>query len=156
MSDTYTVERSTTINAAPGDVYSHVIDFKKWAEWSPWDDMDPDVQKRYSGEEQGTGAKYAWKGNRKVGEGRMEITDATEPSRVEIALEFIKPFKGRNRTVFSMEPAGESTSVTWTMTGRKTVMTKLIGIFKSMESMVGPDFEKGLTRLKGVVEANRG
>lgn len=153
MSDTFTVERSTTINAAPGDVYPHVSDFKKWAEWSPWDDMDPNMDKRYSGPEQGTGAKYAWKGNRKVGEGRMEITDTTEPSRVEIGLEFIKPFKSRNRTVFSMEPAGDSTTVTWTMTGRKTFLTKVMGIFKSMDSMVGPDFEKGLSRLKTAVES---
>ena len=28
-----------------------------------------------------------------------------------------------------------------------------MGIFRSMDSMVGPDFEKGLARLKAVAEA---
>lgn len=31
-------------------------------------------------------------------------------------------------------------------------MTKIMGSFKSMNFMVGPDFERGLARLKKVVE----
>ena len=43
--------------------------------------------------------------------------------------------------------------VRWTMTGPKTVLTRVMGIFTSMDKMIGPDFEKGLTRLKADVEA---
>ena len=32
-------------------------------------------------------------------------------------------------------------------------MTKVMGIFTSMDKMIGPDFEKGLARLKADVEA---
>ncbi len=39
------------------------------------------------------------------------------------------------------------------MTGRKTFMTRVMGLVKSMDSMVGPDFEKGLQKLKAVAEA---
>ena len=91
MSDTYTVQRSATIDAPPERVYAHIIDFQQWAAWSPWDDMDPSMNKTYSGADSGVGARYAWSGNRKVGQGNMEITGATQPSSIEIALEFLKP-----------------------------------------------------------------
>ena len=153
MSDTYTVQRSFAINAPARQVYPHIVDFHNWESWSPWEEMDPSMEKTYSGSDEGVGAKYAWSGNRKVGQGRMEITGAEEASSVEIALEFLKPFRASNTTVFSLSEAGESTNVTWSMTGKKTLMTRVMGIFKSMDSMVGPDFEKGLARLKSVVEA---
>lgn len=154
MSDTYTVTRSATIDAPPERVYAHVIDFHKWGEWSPWDELDPGMEKTYSGPDAGVGARYAWSGNRKVGEGRMEITDASEQSAITIALEFLKPFEASNTTTFTLRPEGGGTNVTWAMTGRKTFMTKVMGLFKSMDKMVGPDFEKGLRRLKAVAEGS--
>lgn len=154
MSDTFTVQRSTTIAAPAERVYSHLIDFSKWADWSPWESMDPTMSKTFSGAESGVGSKYEWSGNRKVGQGSMEMTDAKEHSEVQIALEFLKPFKASNTTSFSLEPIGDGTSVTWSMTGKKTLMTRIIGIFRSMDAMVGPDFEKGLAQLKAVAEAS--
>ena len=38
------------------------------------------------------------------------------------------------------------------MTGPKTLMIRVMGLFRSMEKMIGPDFEKGLARLKSVAE----
>ena len=55
MSDTYTVERSTSIDAPPERVYAHIVDFQKWGAWSPWDEMDPDMDKKYSGPDAGPG-----------------------------------------------------------------------------------------------------
>ncbi|NND13959.1 MAG: SRPBCC family protein [Acidimicrobiia bacterium] len=152
MSDTFTVERSEKIDAPAERVFSQMIDFRNWAAWSPWDALDPGMEKTFSGSESGVGAKYAWTGNRKVGEGRMEITGASEPSQIEVALDFLKPFKSSNTTTFTLEPQGDSTNVTWSMTGPMTLMTKIMGIFKSMDKMVGPDFEKGLKNLKAVAE----
>lgn len=154
MSDTYAVQRSISIQASPADVYAHIIDFHHWGNWSPWEELDPSMTKSYSGPDSGVGAKYSWTGNRKVGEGNMEITGAAEPTRVEIALEFLKPFKASNNTVFTLQPAGDGTEVIWVMTGRKTLMTRIMGVFKSMDSMVGPDFERGLSRLKAAAEAD--
>ncbi len=151
MSDTYTVQRTATLNAPPDQVYAHIVDFHRWADWSPWDDMDPAMNKTYSGADSGVGAKYAWSGNRKVGQGNMEITGVTEGSSVQIAVEFLKPFKASNDTEFTLLPTGDGTEVTWAMTGRNTLMTRVMGIFKSMDSMVGPDFERGLANLKKVL-----
>jgi uncharacterized protein YndB with AHSA1/START domain len=151
--DTYTVERSTTIAAPAGRVYEQLADFHKWVNWSPWEDLDPALERTYSGAEAGTGAVYEWSGNRKAGTGRMEIVRTVEAERVDIDLQFIKPFKARNDTSFVLTQQGEgSTDVLWTMTGQKSLMTKVMGIFSSMDKMIGPDFEKGLDRLKRVSE----
>ncbi|TCK22848.1 SRPBCC family protein [Pseudonocardia endophytica] len=150
---TYTVERTLTIQAPAPEVYPHIADFRRWIDWSPWEGMDPDMTREYSGAESGPGAVYSWSGNRKAGRGRMEITGAQEPTHVTIDLRFEKPFRSSSETVFLLEPDGPGTKVTWRMTGPSTVMTKVMGLFTSMDSMIGPDFEKGLERLRGVAES---
>ena len=154
-SDSYTVTRTATIDAEPSRIYDQIVDFHKWTGWSPWEDLDPGLRRTYSGPESGPGAVYAWSGNRKAGQGRMEITDATQPSMVTADVIFEKPFKARNETVFTIEPTGSGSQVTWTMTGKKTLATKVMGIFTSMDKMIGPDFEKGLARLKATAERPR-
>jgi uncharacterized protein YndB with AHSA1/START domain len=150
--DTYTVERSTTIAAPRERIYEQLADFHNWTNWSPWEGMDPAMKRTYSGADAGAGAAYAWSGNRKAGQGRMEITDASQPSWVQIALTFEKPFRSRSQTVFDIQPDGSQSRVTWTMIGEQTLMTKAMGIFTSMDKMIGPDFEKGLSQLKATTE----
>jgi uncharacterized protein YndB with AHSA1/START domain len=151
-SDTYTVVRSETIAAPPGRVYAQIADFHNWTAWSPWEDVDPDLERTYSGAGTGRGAVYDWSGNRRAGKGRMEIVEAVEPSKVRIDLRFEKPFKARNDTTFDIQPVGSDSLVTWTMTGQRTLATKVMGVFKSMDAFLGPDFEKGLARLKAASE----
>ena len=153
MSDTITVERSTTINAPAADVYRRIIDMREWANWSVWDELDPTMQKTYTGADSGVGSHYAWVGNRKVGEGSMAIVDAKENESINIDLEFIKPFKSSSKTMFTLSEGDGSTHVNWAMTLEPTLMSRIIGIFRSMDSLVGPDFEKGLANLKRVTEA---
>src|SRR5689334_2788797 len=100
--------RETHIAAAPAAVHALINDFHQWTQWSPWEEIDPDLQRTYSGADAGTGAHYAWEGNKKVGTGTMEITAST-PERIEIALEFLKPFKASNTTVFTLAPEGAGT-----------------------------------------------
>jgi uncharacterized protein YndB with AHSA1/START domain len=151
--DTFTVQRSARIDAPPARVYAEIADFRMWTRWSPWEDVDPNLQRTYSGAESGLGAAYNWSGNRTAGQGRMEITEAVEPSLVRIDLLFEKPWKARNDTSFTIRPEGSGSHVTWSMTGQKTLMTKAMGIFKSMDTFLGPDFEKGLARLKAAAES---
>jgi hypothetical protein len=82
----------------------------------------------------------------------LEITHASEPSQIDIDRVFEKPWKAHNSTVFAIRPSDEGSQVTWTMTGPKTLMTRVMGIFTSMDKLVGKDFEKGLARLKAVAE----
>ncbi len=150
----YSVERSITVNAAPHHVHALLDDFHKWPAWSPWEDLDPDLQRTYTGPEKGVGARYAWRGNRKAGAGSMEIQVST-PTWIEIALEFLKPFKASNLTTFELTESGSGTEVTWRMTGEQQGLMNVFSRFVSMDRMIGPDFEKGLARLKAVAEETK-
>lgn len=150
--DTYTVSRSATMAAPPERIYDQLVDFHRWPAWSPWEGLDPDMERHYEGAESGVGAAYRWSGNRKAGQGRMEILQATAPREIGIKLDFDKPFKSSNTTMFTLRPQGAGTEVTWTMVGPRSLMLKVMGVFMSMDKMVGRDFEKGLARLAAVVE----
>jgi len=149
----FKVERSATMRAPAPAAFAQVNDFQKWQAWSPWEKVDPQLKRQYEGPKAGTGAIYAWQGNKDVGEGRMTITESKPAELVRIKLEFFKPFAATNTAEFSFKPAGpESTAVTWTMTGQNNFLSKAICMFVNMDNMVGGMFEQGLTQMKTVVE----
>ena len=148
----FSLSRSTRVQAPSGRVHALVDDFREWPKWSPWEGLDPDLEREYGGPHHGVGSTYHWSGNKKAGEGTMRITEST-PTSVVVDLQFLKPFKARNVTTFTTEQQGDDTLVRWSMTGPRTFMTRVMGIFSSMDKMIGPDFEKGLDRLKADAEA---
>ncbi len=148
----YHIERSTTVAAAPEVVYAQVVDFHRWAEWSPWEKLDPTMTKTFSGAASGAGAVYDWSGTGRSGQGRMTILDAQPASKVDIKLEFIKPFAATCTTAFALAPDGAGTRVTWTMDGTNDFMGKTMCLFVDMDKSVGGDFERGLATLKAVAE----
>lgn len=150
--DTFAVERSIDINASPQTVYALIDDFHKWGEWSPWEKLDPNMQRTHSGAPSGVGAIYAWEGNSDVGKGRMEITESSPSSKLTIKLDFIAPMEASNVTVFELTPKGENTHVRWTMSGANNYLSKLMQVFVSMDALVGGDFEKGLVDMKAAAE----
>jgi len=150
--DTFRVERKATIQAPPEKVFMLINDFRLWQQWSPWEHIDPNMKRTLSGPEAGPGAIYAWQGNKDVGSGRMEIKQAQLPSKIAIQLDFLEPFEAHNTTEFTLASQGGGTEVTWAMFGQANFMTKLMGVFASMDKMVGPDFEKGLANMKAVAE----
>jgi hypothetical protein len=147
------VERRASIRAPAERIHAQIADFKRWQAWSPWERIDPTLQRTYSGAASGKGAVYEWSGQGKAGAGRMEILDAPVPSKVVIQLDFIKPFPSRNATVFALAPRGDGTEVTWTMTGPSPFVARVMGVFMNLEGMVGRDFEAGLANLKAASEA---
>lgn len=148
---TFEVTRSAVIPAPAEDIFPLVDNFHEWTKWSPWESVDPAMQRSYTGSESGVGAKYAWSGNRKAGSGTMEIVDTAEPRSIKIRLEFTKPFRAVNPTAFTLTPSGSGTEVTWTMTGENKGIGKVFALFMNMDKMVGADFEKGLASLAGAV-----
>jgi len=91
--DTFRVQRSTSIKAPPEKIFPLINDLQRWGAWSPYEKRDP-AMKRTFGATRPQGAVYEWDGNKSVGKGRMEITDATPPSTIVIKLDFISPFEG--------------------------------------------------------------
>jgi hypothetical protein len=149
--DTFHVQRSTTVQAPPEAIQPRVADFRRWTEWSPYEGLDPNLERTYGGAPNGPGATYAWSGNGKAGEGRMEILAAT-PARVTVDLRFTRPFKAHNTSEFAFEPRGAATVVTWSMHGPMPVINRVICLFISMDALVGKDFERGLASLKAAAE----
>jgi len=147
----YSVTRSVAIKAPPEKIQPLISDFHQWVQWSPWEHLDPGMTRTFSGAPKDLGAVYAWQGNREVGAGRMEVISLT-PAKVGIKLDFIAPMESSSLTDFVLEPKGDTTQVTWTMSGKSDFMTKLMGVFVSMDKMIGPDFESGLAKMKTAAE----
>jgi hypothetical protein len=149
--DTFRIERSIHIAAPIVQVAELIDDFHEWSKWSPWEHIDPTMQRTFSGAEAGVGAVYAWEGTGKVGAGRMEITEmrsGSERSVISIKLDFFKPFKASNTAEFLMTPTDSGTDLNWAMFGPSPFMSKVMGVFMDMDKMVGKDFEAGLASLK--------
>lgn len=149
---TYEVVRTTTIDADPTVVHTLINDFHEWRTWSPWEDLDPDLERTYTGPDAGVGAHYAWSGNRKAGQGEMVITGET-PLQIDVKLDFMKPFSATNQVTFLLTPAGGGTKVEWRMNGEQKGFWGFVGRFMNMDKLVGKDFEKGLAQLKTAAES---
>ena len=147
------VERSVTIDASPADVFVFVHDLRAFVEWSPWSDLDPDQTSEFSDPSTGVGAWYSWAGNDEVGVGKMTITEVEQDNKVAQELAFFEPFESRGQVSFLLAPAGDGTEVTWTFDAHAGLMMKIMGLFMSMDDMLGGDYEKGLATLKPRVEA---
>lgn len=144
----FKVSRELTMKAPAEAILANVVDFHEWAEWSPWDKLDPLMVKTFTGPDRGVGATYHWSGNDKVGEGEMKILDA-QPSRVVIALDFLKPMNGHSTTTFAFLPhMPGQTMVTWTMEGENNFVGKAFCLFVNMDKKIGGDFERGLEALR--------
>lgn len=150
--DSFSVKRTIAIKAPPEKIFVLVNDFHAWGSWSPWEKLDPNMTRTFSGAQHGQGAIYEWTGNDKVGAGRMEVTEQLVPTRVGIKLDFLKPFKSSNTTVFSLDTRGDTTTVTWDMHGPMAFPSKIMSVFSSMDAMIGKDFERGLANMKAVAE----
>lgn len=150
--DTFRVERSLAIKAPAERIFPLLDDFHRWPQWSPWEKLDPAMVRTHAGPPRGVGAIYEWRGNSKVGQGRMEITRSTAPRELAIKLDFIKPFEGHNIAEFTLKPQDDATLVHWAMHGPTPYVSKLMGIFISMDTLIGRDFEAGLANLKAAAE----
>jgi uncharacterized protein YndB with AHSA1/START domain len=147
--DTFHIERTVSIKASPDKIFPLIDNPRSFTTWSPFE--EPGMKKTFTGPESGKGSTYAWEG-KQMGAGSMEIAEANAPNNVVIKLDFIKPMQAHNTATFTLKPHGDSTDVTWALDGSNTFFCKVIHLFISMDSMCGKEFEKGLTKLKMLIE----
>jgi uncharacterized protein YndB with AHSA1/START domain len=151
--DEFKVVRSAKITAPPEKIFPHVNDLHKWEAWSPWAKLDPNAKSSFDGAAAGVGAAMSWDGNKKIGAGKMTITESRPGELIRIRLEFIRPFQATNTAEFTFNPDGNQTLVTWSMSGQNNFGGKILGLFMNCDKMVGGDFEKGLAAMKSVVQS---
>jgi effector-binding domain-containing protein len=144
------VERSITIDRPPSEVFGVINNIHRFNAWSPWFDLDPNAKYTYSGPSTGVGAKLAWVGNKDVGSGSQEFVASKPNELLKVQLDFGD--MGRPVAELRLAPAGSGTKVTWTLD--QSFEGSLIGRYFGlmMDSMVGKDYDKGLAKLKTLVE----
>jgi hypothetical protein len=77
--NTFRVERIVQINAPADLVFGFINDLHQWNQWSPFEKLDPNMKKTWTGPTAGPGAAYAWNGKQ---EGRRRSSDdCRQPGR---------------------------------------------------------------------------
>ena len=150
--DNFRYSRSATIAAPASVLFAQVNNLRAFQEWNPWAKMDPNAKITYSGPASGVGASYAWTGNGQIGEGTMTITEVVPDKLVRCHMDFRKPMKATHTAEFAFAPEGDSTVVTWSMSGTHPFLAKAMGLLINCDKMVGKEFEKGLATLKTITE----
>jgi effector-binding domain-containing protein len=144
------ITRSVSINRPAGLVFAAINSFQLFPKWSPWQDLDPNMQQNTQGPRDGVGAKLVWSGNDKVGSGSQTITAFVPNQSVDSDLDF--GTMGVAKSIMTLTPAGNSTQVAWTLTMDmgKNPISHYFGL--AMDRMIGPDFARGLGKLKTLIE----
>ena len=150
LPSTYHVERSVVIRQPVEKVYTQVSNLNYWADWNPWTKMDPTVENTITGSGHEIGSVWSWEGE-EVGVGSLTIQEL-EPNRfIQSRLAFQEPQMFESDDIWTFEPVDEGTRVTWINEGKlRYPVDRLFGLF--MDSMLGKDFEQGLSNLKQVTE----
>jgi hypothetical protein len=169
----FRVTRSAIIDSPPKAVFERINNLKSWEAWSPWAKLDPSASTTYEGPRAGKGARFNWSSNvSKVGVGQLEIIDSHPSTKIDLRLEMRKPFAATNLIVFTLSPASDETSsrsgwwfsrllgfgskepqrtvVTWTMSGKNTLISKFMSIFMNCDKIVGSQFDEGLGNLQAI------
>jgi hypothetical protein len=145
MPNKYTLTRDIIIDRPVNIVKEQTVDFRNFQVWSPWSELDSNMQVTFAGEPMQIGASYTWSGNKQAGTGMQEITAISE-NRVDIALHFKEPFKSEATTYFEFTEENGQTKVVWGMSGRMPWPLNLLNFM--MKNSIGNDYNKGLNNLK--------
>lgn len=148
----YEVTRSVVIDADARIIADHVKSLENMQAWSPWADYDTNMTVTYDGVEGTVGSSSSWSGNEDVGAGKQVITSIT-PERIELDLTFTAPYVDSCDVYFDFTDVEDGVHVTWGIKGEMPFPMNAMGLFMNMDDMMGPDFEKGLGRLKEIAES---
>ena len=149
---TYRVVRTATFAAPPASVFAHTNDLHSYQTWNPFGKSDLAAAYAYEGPPTGVGSTLKWSGKGQTGEGTMTSVESRPNELVRYRLVFIRPMAGTGEMAFTLQAQGNQTLVTWSMEGDKVYLAKLMGLFMSMDKMMGGAFERGLAELKTIVE----
>lgn len=147
------VERSVDIEAPPATVFAVLNGFRQFNRWSPWANIDPGTTYRLEGPLLGVGARQVWSSeDPAVGAGSQEIIETEAPDRIVMRLLF-SGFEGDNRSTFTLAPTSGGTHLVWAYDSdfKGALLARYFGLL--LDSMIGPDYERGLAGLKTLCES---
>jgi len=147
------VERSIDIEASPAQVYSELISFENFNEWSPWYEKDPAAKYTFDGPESGVGATFSWKSDTTdVGNGSMTIEEVKENEMILYSMTFDQPGEPYARYIIKETDGG--TNLTWTFEQENLdFISSAMFAVMSIEDFLAPDYDKGLKNFKKYIES---
>jgi len=152
----FAVERSIVIEAPREVVFEHVKYWRNWSAWSPWTERDSTMSVSVEGTDGEIGSKYVWSGDPKVtGQGEMTNTGVSENQMIDFHIQFIEPWPSHSDGSIRLAGTEQGTVVKWEFHGENPFPWNIIMLFMSMDKMVGPDYERGLSLLKAIVEGEQ-
>jgi predicted RNA polymerase sigma factor len=150
--DTLRVQRSVTIAAPAAKVFPFVDDFKRWAEWSPFEHIDPTMRRNY-------GTPVAGKErDLRVGRRRQGRRRQDDDRRIDAAVEgrhlarLRAPDEGPRGRRVHVRAAGQRDFRDLDDGSRHNFVSKVMCLFLDPEKLIGDDFARGLAALKAVAE----
>jgi len=149
---TFKVERTININADPDVIYGLTSNFQQWHLWTPWTkEMDSTVTFEMTGPASQVGTSWKWDGE-VMGNGEMILSEVI-PGQVVAYDLALDQGNYKSKGKIAMEVQDDSTKVTWIDEGDLgyNPFNRYMGLL--MDRMMGPDFEKGLAKLKTVAES---
>jgi len=150
LKPTFHIERSIIIEKPASEIITTVSDYNTWKNWSPWALNDPAQVVTVSGKPGTVGHVQTWEGQIN-GKGKQTIASVTPNKEVVFNLEFIDPNPMVSVARMNFEDFGSGTKLTWSNDGDSEYpVGRYFGLF--LDGMIGPDFEKGLTNLKNLLE----
>lgn len=147
------ITRSVVINnVSPEAVFPYINNSESANSWMPWKDADPEVKMSYSGPAEGVGSKSSWNSSGQMGTGEALVVESILNQRVKTQLNYTKPFEMKQLAEMEVAAVDGGTRVSWSVSGHKNFLFRLMGVFFDCDSMIGGEFDKGLTKLKGMLE----
>jgi len=138
--------KSVIIDKPVETIFEECVSLRKFVVWSPWTMKDPKMEVSFSDEDGTVGSWYKWKGNRKVGMGKMTILEIVPNQSIKIELSF--GFRSKSTALFSFKESGSGTLVTWSFESEIGKNPLKRAMIPTMNKYIGNDFELGLQNLK--------
>ena len=153
LDDKVQVSRSITIDRPANKVFKAVNSMHHFNKWSPWAQLDPNAKYEYSGPEYGVGSFMSWVGNEEVGSGRQTIIESTPNEYVKTELYFDGQGDDPSWATYQLKDLGDKTELSWIFNAdfKGNILGRYFGMM--MDGMLGPQYEKGLSNIKTIVEA---
>lgn len=152
----YFIKREIVISKKAEVIFPHLASMRMADEWMPWKEADPQVKNSYSGPEAGVGAVSSWESTGQMGTGKAEVIESVSNQKITTRISYTKPMEMNQISEFKLTPQGDSTILEWNVKGHNNFIFRLMGIVMCMDvdKYVGGQFEKGLNKLKAIVERN--
>ena len=148
-------EKSVSIHASPDKVWSNTNSLKAMDQWSPWNKLDPNMKKNWTGNTGQAGEKNCWEGNEDAGKGCQKVVKVDAANRkIDTKIVFLTPYESESTSSVIVVPEGSGSKATWTFDTEIPYPWTVTKLMYNLEEMIGKDYTEGLNNLKKISEQN--